>query len=88
MVAWDEAKRQENLLKHGVDLALVERFDHVTADIVEDRSEAYGEQRERALGLIDGKVYVYVYTPRGDDERAISLRHATLKERGAYEKQE
>jgi uncharacterized DUF497 family protein len=52
--------------------------------IREDDSEAYGERREIAVGWIDDALYVYVYTLRGDEDRVISLRKATLKEQRRY----
>jgi uncharacterized DUF497 family protein len=51
VTTWDEAKRRRNLQKHGVDLAIAERFDFVTAVIQEDDSETYGEQRQIAISL-------------------------------------
>jgi uncharacterized DUF497 family protein len=84
VTTWDEAKRRSNLSKHGVDLALAEQFDFVTALIQEDNSEAYGEQRQVATGRIGDTLYVYVYTLRGDEDRAISLRRATPRERRRY----
>ena len=84
MTTWDEAKRRRNLQKHGVDLAIAERFDFVTAVIQEDDSETYGEQRQIAIGRIDDALYVYVYTLRGEEDHAISLRKATPRERRRY----
>ena len=84
MTTWDGAKRRSNLAKHGVDLAIAERFDFVTAIIIEDDSEAYGERREVAIGWIDDALYVYVYTMRGEEDHAISLRKANPKERRRY----
>lgn len=84
MTTWDDSKRRSNLAKHGVDLAIAERFDFVTAIIVEDESDAYGEQREVAIGWIDDALYVYVYTMRGEEDHAISLRKAEPKERRWY----
>jgi uncharacterized DUF497 family protein len=84
MTTWTEAKRSSNLVKHGVDLAIAERFDFVTAVIIEDDSEPYGEQREVAIGWIDDGLYVYVYTLRGDEDHAISLRKANPRERRRY----
>jgi len=84
MTTWSEAKRRSNLAKHGVDLVIAERFDFVTAIIIEDESEAYGEQREVAIGWIDDALYVYVYTLRDDEDHAISLRRANPKERRWY----
>jgi uncharacterized DUF497 family protein len=87
MTTWDEAKRRRNISKHGVDLAIAERFEFDTAFLEEDRSEPYGEQRETATGRIDDALYVYVYTLRGDEDHAISLRKATPKERRRYAKE-
>jgi uncharacterized protein len=88
VTTWTEAKRRSNLLKHGVDLALAEKFDFVTALIEEDADEAYGERRERAIGWIDGRLYVYVYTLRDEADHAISLRRAEPKEYRRYAEQE
>ena len=84
MTTWDEAKRRRNFQKHGVDLAIAERFDFVTAIIQEDDSETYGEQRQIAIGRIEDALYVYVYTLRGEEDHAISLRKATPRERRRY----
>ena len=84
MTTWDEAKRRRNLAKHGVDFAIAEQFDFVTAVIEEDDSERYGEQRQIATGRIGDALYVYVYSLRGDEDHAISLRKATPRERRRY----
>jgi hypothetical protein len=84
VTSWDEAKRRSNLAKHGVDFAIAEQFDFHTAVFCEDDTEAYGEQREIAIGWIDDELYVYVYTLRDDEDHAISLRKATPKERRRY----
>jgi uncharacterized DUF497 family protein len=85
MVSWDEAKRRANLAKHGLDLADTVRFDFETAIVDEDR-DAQSEQRFRAIGFLDDQLCFCVYTDRGDDVHAISLRRVTRKERWIYEK--
>jgi uncharacterized DUF497 family protein len=84
VATWNETKRRRNLAKHGVDLAIAERFDFISAIIHEDDSETYGEQRQIAIGRIDDTIYVYVYTLRGDEDHAISLRKASPRERRRY----
>ncbi|MBV9549714.1 MAG: BrnT family toxin, partial [Alphaproteobacteria bacterium] len=44
--------------------------------IIEDRRFDYGETRYRAIGLLDGRLIVLVFTPRGEKLRVISLRLA------------
>jgi uncharacterized DUF497 family protein len=53
MATWDESKRRINLAKHGVDFAILERFDWSTASLREDETESYGERREVATGFIE-----------------------------------
>ncbi|MCL4460130.1 MAG: BrnT family toxin [Nitrospirae bacterium] len=82
---WDETKRQANLEKHGADFLLVKTFDWETAiDVIDDRKD-YGESRRVAIGRIDFRLYVLVYTRRLHVCRIISLRKANIRERDYYE---
>ena len=88
MYVWDEAKRRENLRKHGVDFAIVEGFDWLNSIASEDTSERYGEQRYVSIGPIGKKIYVLVWTERSDDViRVISLRDANTIERKRHEEE-
>ncbi|MEX1034666.1 MAG: BrnT family toxin [Sneathiella sp.] len=82
---WDEAKRDGNLAKHGVDFTKAGKFDFETSFTREDIRDAYGEQRYVSIGLIDGRPYVMVWCYRGSKVRVISLRKANKKERASYE---
>ena len=48
------------------------------------RNFDYGETRIRCLGEIDGRVYVVVYTWRGQNRRIISARKANDREKREY----
>jgi len=77
MLSWDEAKRRENLRKHRIDLAELERVFDAPMITVEDNRESYGELRLQSLGMWRGRVVFLVWTPRGDDTaHLISCRHA------------
>ena len=82
---WDEAKREDNLAKHGLDFAIaLELF----ADYFMERldvSQDYGEDRWVALGMIRGVVVVLVYTERNGKLRPISFRKGTVRERRVYD---
>ena len=56
-----------------------------TAAIDPDYRYAYGEDRFQALGLIEGRLHLLVFTIRGDVLRAISLRKANTKEVRRYD---
>ena len=82
---WDEAKRESNIAKHGLDLAVsLELFADYFMERLDTRRD-YAEDRWVALGVIRGLVVVLVYTERDDTLRPISLRKATVQERSIYE---
>jgi uncharacterized DUF497 family protein len=84
MTTWDEAKRSSNYAKHGLDLADADRFDFQSALIEEDR-DIRAEQRFRALGWIDERLCLLVFTMTGEDEiHAVSLRKADKGEARRY----
>lgn len=75
---WDDAKRQANLAKHGVDFATIDAFDWETALIDPDTRGA--EPRWIASGFIGSRLHVAVYAMRGTRRRIISLRKANARE--------
>lgn len=82
-IEYDEAKRQANIKKHGVDLlfgALI--FEGPTFEVPSPRN---GEDRILAVGLVDGEVFVTVYVKRGDAIRLISTRKGGRRDRQRYE---
>jgi uncharacterized DUF497 family protein len=51
--------------------------------MIDDRFE-YGEVRELAFGLINGRFFVCVYADRKGERRVISLRKANKREVRRY----
>lgn len=81
---WDEAKRQTNLRKHGVDFIDVPALFDGDIVTIEDSRYDYGEERFVTLGLLQGRVIAVIYTEREDDIRIISARKATKYEQRIY----
>ncbi len=77
---WDEAKRQSNLAKHGVDFADVAWFDWATAITEADTRFDYGELRKIATGKLGGRLYIVTFTTRGAVTRIINIRKANGRE--------
>ena len=69
-----------NQEKHGVSFEDVHRFDWGSAIEAEDVRYDYGELRMQALGLIDNRLHVLVYTMRSNSIRVISLRKANRRD--------
>ena len=82
---WDDAKAEANLAKHGIP------FDEAAAVFVDplciviDATRASdGEERQKVIGTIAGRVFTVVFVTRGDVCRIISARRANAKEERAY----
>ena len=84
-IEYDEAKRQANLTKHGVDFLLVVQvlLDPERLDWIDERND-YREERRVCVGDVQGRVYVLVYTRRHDVVRVISARKANEREQTKY----
>lgn len=82
----DLAKDRANVAKHGMSLRAAEGFDWDTALEREDARFDYGEVRFVALGLIDDRLHVLVFTEGSHEDavRAISLRTAEKHELRFY----
>ena len=83
---WDEAKNAACFTYRGFDFAYALRafFDDRRV-VARDRRWDYGEDRYRLLGVIEGRVFVLIYTMRGSTIRIISARKANRKEIREYE---
>lgn len=84
-LVWDEAKRQANLVKHGLDfcdaLEVLESRYRLDVPVVRG-----GELRIASFAYVMGVlgVLTLVHTSRGDAARIISFRRASSEEREAY----
>ena len=77
---WDEAKRETNLLKHGIDFKdTPELFAKPYLEDY-DSNSPLDEDRWRAIGLIGNQVVLCVYTDRHGNRRIISVRPANTEE--------
>ena len=82
---WDPKKEAHNLRKH--------RLDFTTASLIwngpilekVDARRDYGETRVVAIGEVDGRIMVVVFTWRGTSRRIISARKANPREKGRFE---
>ena len=82
---WSEEKRLANLSKHGVDFEWAALVFAGPVLVAEDVRQDYGERRFRALGEVDGTLYIVVYTRRGGRTRLISAWKAGRKDRERYQ---
>jgi len=84
---WDEAKRQSNIHKDGIDFLGIEKvFAGKTVTILDDRFD-YDESRFITLGVLSGRVVVIAHTETHEVIRVISVRKATKNEEASYFKE-
>lgn len=79
-ITFDPKKRADALETRGLDFAdaaLVFTRPHFE---VEDLRRDYGEQRFICFGMLEGRMVVVGYTPRGADRHVFSMRKANERE--------
>ena len=86
-ISFDSAKSEKNVLVRGISFELAAGFEWGGALIVEDLRKDYGERRFQALGLIENRLHMMVFTPRASKAHVISLRKANKREVKRYEAQ-
>ena len=77
---WDEAKREANYEKHGLDFTDAATVLSGIGYEVEDTRDDYEETRFQYFGFFKGFLVLVVYTPREERYRIISMRKATPHE--------
>lgn len=82
---WDEAKNQQNIVKHRIDFEDARRIFEKPFVVRADDRKDYGENRLIALGDLNGIVVTMVFTKRADSIRIISVRKANKHERKVYQ---
>ncbi|WP_149136312.1 BrnT family toxin [Cupriavidus campinensis] len=79
-IEFDAAKDLANRFKHGVSLEVAAMLDLDAAQFINDTRHDYNEARTIVVGPIGPRVYVMVYTMRGNVMRVITLRRANRRE--------
>jgi len=80
VLTFDPAKREKTLSERGLAFAdAAEVFAGVTLEIDDTRKD-YGEIRVICHGMLEGRMIVVGYTPRGADRHVFSMRKANERE--------
>ena len=85
-VVWDPEKARSNQKKHGVRFSDAEMVLFDSNALTREDTTSEGEQRFVTVGMDSlSRIFVVVYTYRGEDIRLISARPATSREKKQYE---
>jgi uncharacterized protein len=87
IVDFDPAKDAANRVKHGVPLAFGVRVfadgEHI---VLPSLRPVDGEDRYKAIGMIEGSLWTAVYVRRGEAVRMISARRSNAGEQRDYDR--
>jgi uncharacterized protein len=84
-ITYDPGKNEKNIAERGISFDRAAEFDWSSALVVEDMRRDYGEPRFQALGFIEERLHMLVFTPRADATHVMSLRKANKREVKRYE---
>lgn len=86
-VDFDPAKDEANRAKHGVGLEFGLRvFEDARHIVLPSLRPIDGEDRYKAVGMVDGKLWTAVHVWRDEAMRLISVRRSNAGEQGNYDR--
>ena len=84
---FDPAKDEANRFKHGLPLSFGKRvFGDPNHIVLTSHRLVDGEERSKALGMVDGRLHIAVFVWRGDVVRLISVRRSNSGEQRDYDR--
>lgn len=84
---FDPSKDQSNRFKHGLHLTFGERIFHDPfMALIPTIRIGDEEERWKAVGMVDGKLYTAVHVWRGETVRLISVRRSNAGEQRDYDR--
>lgn len=83
-ITFDSAKRDWTLRERGLDFVAAEEVFAGPIFTFEDERADYGERRFITLGLLNGRMVVVGWTPRGADRHVFTMRKANDREQARY----
>jgi uncharacterized DUF497 family protein len=86
-ISYDPEKRAKTLAERGLDFDdAVQVFGGPTIDVLDDRRD-YGEERFQTVGLLNDRLVMIVWTPRGEGRHIISMRKCNEREKEKFGRQ-
>ena len=79
---WNPDKAEANLEKHRI--SFEDAIGIFEGPVLEIRSDRDGEERRKAIGVVEEREIAVIYTLREGRDRIISARRARTGERAAY----
>jgi uncharacterized DUF497 family protein len=84
-IEYDPEKNNKNIVERDLSFERAKEFDFSTALFEIDNRHDYGETRVIALGYLEERLHVMIFTKTESSIRVISFRKANKRERTRYE---
>jgi len=85
-IVFSATKNAKNILERGLSFDRVAEFDFLSATFLIDERQDYGEQRQIAIGYLDGRLHFLCFVQIPDGIRVVSFRKANIREARKYDK--
>lgn len=85
-IDFDPDKNAKNILERNLSFERAAEFDFLSATFLIDERQDYGEQRQIAIGYLDGRLHFLCFVQIPDGIRVVSFRKANSREARKYEK--
>jgi len=85
-IDFDPDKNAKNILERSLSFERAAEFDFLSATFLIDERQDYGEQRQIAIGYLDGRLHFLCFVQIPDGIRVVSFRKANSREARKYEK--
>ena len=83
-ITFDPLKRDRTLAARGLDFTAAEAVFVGPVHVFEDLRADDGESRLIRVGLLDGRMVIVGWTPRGENCHVFSMRKANAREQARY----
>ena len=85
-IVFSATKNAKNILERGLSFDRVAEFDFLSATFLIDERQDYGEQRQIAIGYLDGRLHFLCFVQIPEGIRVVSFRKANIREARKYDK--
>ncbi|PPK71755.1 hypothetical protein B0F88_106106 [Methylobacter tundripaludum] len=85
-IDFDPAKNAKNIMERSLSFERAAEFDFLSATFLIDERQDYGEQRQIAIGYLDGRLHFLCFVQIPDGIRVVSFRKANSREARKYDK--
>jgi uncharacterized protein len=86
IIDFDPTKNAKNIRERGLSFERTAEFNFLSATYLLDDRQDYGEERQIAIGYLDGRLHFLCFVQIPDGIRVVSFRKANSREARKYDK--